>query len=828
MSVRFIAFYLPQFYPFPENNSWWGKGFTEWTNVTKAKPLFEGHHQPFLPADLGFYDLRLRETQHEQIALAKKYGIDAFCFHYYWFNGKRLLDIPVDAFLTDRSANISFCLCWANENWTRRWDAAEHEILIRQDYGPGYEIAFIEGVIPFFRDDRYLRVDGRPVLVVYRPQHMPNPRQTAQRWREHCRRNGIGEIHLVAALIRGNSTFDQFGFDAGVEFPPHNLTTPTVNDRVPTFEAFNGAFFDYPSVARSYLDRDYRDTVVYRTVFPSWDNTARVADRALVVLGASPENYERWLSGATALTSAERAPGQQLVFINAWNEWAEGCCLEPSRAFGLGFLEATWRVKHGVSTTDQVYRHHPLLCSEMESAGAPVGSAGHSRLGRIKLWAHHALRNNPRTFQLARATYSLARRIRRPLRTKMTKIASKPSLINAAALAESGAKVFDRTAFLDARQDAVWTAFASSAVSSKERAEFWAADGTSKTLRLRELLSDVDYDAPPLQFGRYHNCTAHPRAVCLITQNGALIVESLQVYQNVDVRLSNLDHLTFRNGTYFRLQGNAELINEDVILPFHASFAFGHCMFDVLPQILLFEEEIRGGSLKIVLPTEHPQWVWNLLSYWGFTSDQVVQLPSRAFRFRSAIVSNALTTLSSFYPNPVSISQYRQHRYAPLVGNWQSTSGYSVYLKRGRAIAFSDRSIDNEAEVIRALEGLGFRIIEPDRLSYADQIHIFQNASTIIGAHGWAFANLIWCRPGTRVIDLMPDDWIGYWGDDGIVELWVARICAACDLKYEVFLNASRCAQRWIAGQPAPAISSHVDVDDLLRHLQSIPAVANQ
>jgi lipopolysaccharide biosynthesis protein len=404
MSVQIISFYLPQFYPFPENDEWWGKGFTEWTNVTKAKPLFDGHYQPHLPTDMGFYDLRVREAQHEQIALAKNYGIDGFCFHYYWFDGKRLLEKPVDAFLTDPQADIPFCLCWANENWTRRWDAAEREVLIAQSYSPGWEERFVDGLVPFFGDKRYIRVDGKPVLIVYRPQHIPDARLAGQRWRKYCREIGVGEIHIVSALTHGNENYEQYDFDAGVEFPPHNMRVSSVNEIVPSYAPYNGYAVEYAEVAEEYIRRNHRDRMVYRTVFPSWDNTARIQDRALIVLGATVENYERWLKQAVSCTEDERSSAHQLVFVNAWNEWAEGCHLEPDREFGRGFLEATLRVKQGLSAVGGGYEFSPLrkrAAKVSEPAALP---------GRIALkWKVAAyLHNRPLALSVARRIYRMA------------------------------------------------------------------------------------------------------------------------------------------------------------------------------------------------------------------------------------------------------------------------------------------------------------------------------------------------------------------------------------------------------------------------------------
>lgn len=351
-NIRYIAFYLPQFHPTPENDRWWGKGFTEWTNVTKAAPLFAGHYQPHLPTESGFYDLRVKETRIDQINLAKEYGIDGFCYHYYWFSGTKILNQPVDAMLADKEHDMPFCLCWANENWTRQWDAAEHEILIAQKYQPEDDLNFIKSLIPFFSDARYIRVDGKPFLIVYRPQHLPDSRKSIETWRNHCRDVGIGEIHVCCALTHGNMDHRSFGFDSGVEFPPHNLAgiSGTVDKSALQFYGnFTGTVVQYKDVADLFLTRDYPEDNVFKGVFPSWDNTARRGPRSFVVLNGTPANYEFWLKQTVSLIQRTHPNEDRLLFINAWNEWAEGCHLEPDRVYGRQFLEATKRVKQGSS-----------------------------------------------------------------------------------------------------------------------------------------------------------------------------------------------------------------------------------------------------------------------------------------------------------------------------------------------------------------------------------------------------------------------------------------------------------------------------------------------
>jgi hypothetical protein len=344
-NIRLLAFFLPQFHPIPENDLWWGKGFTEWTNVAKAGPSFQGHYQPHLPGELGFYDLRVRETRLEQIALAKQYGIDGFCYYYYWFSGRRILDRPLDDMLSDPESDMPFCLCWANENWTRRWDGANHEILIAQQYLPTDDREFIKSLVPFFNDPRYIRLNGAPFFIVYKPQHLPDPLKTLDTWREYCVQNGIGKIHICAALTNDNQNYVKLGFDSGVQFPPHNRKCGNVNDKIDFYTPFHGCVVEYADLAQSYVDEVYPHPNVFRTVCPSWDQTARVGPRAFIVVNGTPANYEYWLKESMRRT-AEDVPGQQrFVFINAWNEWAEGCHLEPDRRYQRQFLEATLRVK---------------------------------------------------------------------------------------------------------------------------------------------------------------------------------------------------------------------------------------------------------------------------------------------------------------------------------------------------------------------------------------------------------------------------------------------------------------------------------------------------
>ena len=251
-SVKAIAFYLPQFHPIPENDRWWGEGFTEWRNVAKAAPQFVGHRQPRRPAELGFYDLRNPEVMRRQIDMAREHGLHGFCFHHYWFHGKRLLERPVDQFLADPTLDLPFCLCWANENWTRRWDGAEHEILIAQDHSPEDDRAFFADLSRYLRDPRYITVDGKPLVIVYRPSLLSAPAETAARWRAEAARIGLPGLFLVATNAFGFADHAAIGFDALVEFPPHARVVPVINEGLTFYNRdFAGMVHDYADIAKA-------------------------------------------------------------------------------------------------------------------------------------------------------------------------------------------------------------------------------------------------------------------------------------------------------------------------------------------------------------------------------------------------------------------------------------------------------------------------------------------------------------------------------------------------------------------------------------------------
>jgi GT2 family glycosyltransferase/2-polyprenyl-3-methyl-5-hydroxy-6-metoxy-1,4-benzoquinol methylase len=341
--IRLIAWYLPQFHPIPENDRWWGKGFTEWTNVAKARPNYAGHYQPHIPADLGFYDLRVSDVIAEQAELAKRYGLYGFCYYYYWFAGRRLLDRPLDHVLNTK-ASTNFCIAWANENWTRTWDGHEHNVLIGQEHSDDDDRAVIHDMMRYLRNDKYIRINGKPLLLVYRMSLFPGIQRTTDIWREECLREGIGDIYLVLTesfQIAGVPVDPlAFGFDASVEFPPHGMGAE-VKPPALLNPNFTGTVHDYRETALKYVQCESPRFVRFRSVMPSWDNTPRRQDHAVTFEHASPGNYQAWLETILDQTHEQNFGEERIVFINAWNEWGEGDHLEPDRRYGHGFLEAT-------------------------------------------------------------------------------------------------------------------------------------------------------------------------------------------------------------------------------------------------------------------------------------------------------------------------------------------------------------------------------------------------------------------------------------------------------------------------------------------------------
>lgn len=352
--IKPLAFYLPQFHPFKENDEWWGKGFTEWRNVVKGKPRFNGHYQPHLPSDLGFYDLRVKEVFKEQAELAKAAGVHGFCFYHYWFNGKRLMEKPIDMFLENRDIDIPFCLMWANENWTRTWDGFENDVLIAQDYYEEDDIPFIEDLGRHFKDERYIRVDGRPLFIIYRPGIIPNAKATIKKWRKICEEK-LGEQPLFY-MAQAFDDIDPrlFDLDGAIEFPPHKVAAglPDASRAEGVIDPeFVGHYPAYDDLVASSLSEKEHPFPLIRGVTPSWDNEARKPGRGMGYVGSTPRKYEKWLKAIAQYALANPIEGKEsFVMINAWNEWAEGAHLEPDVYHGHAYLNATYRAVHSIAS----------------------------------------------------------------------------------------------------------------------------------------------------------------------------------------------------------------------------------------------------------------------------------------------------------------------------------------------------------------------------------------------------------------------------------------------------------------------------------------------
>ncbi len=356
--TRLIAFYLPQFHTIPLNDHFHGNGFTEWINVTKIKPQYTGHYQPHLPIDVGFYDLSHTGVMKRQIELARQYGIHGFCSYYYWFSGEKLLEKPFENYLADKSLDFPFCFCWVLENWTRRWDGGNREMMKEMNFSVEDATPFFNDILPFLKDSRWIKVGEKNLLLFYKLHIFPQQDVLAftRRLREQAQEAGLPDFYLIACrtddmFTNGlhNSNPQDWGFDAWADFPPHNLRS----DSCPRPPAKMLTGYVNPELRAQVHDmaayitqEQYRNNTcpypLYQTVFPSWDNSSRCAKIGCNIFdGVTPDLYKKWLSYCIDWTREHHARDEQIVFINAWNEWAEGAHLEPDRKHGYRYLEAT-------------------------------------------------------------------------------------------------------------------------------------------------------------------------------------------------------------------------------------------------------------------------------------------------------------------------------------------------------------------------------------------------------------------------------------------------------------------------------------------------------
>lgn len=333
--IKTVAFYLPQFHTFKENDAWWGKGFTEWTNTKKAKPHFKGHYQPREPHDdIGYYKLDNIDTIKKQVTLAKEHGIYGFCFYYYWFSGKRLMEKPVDLFIKNKDVDFPFCLCWANENWTRTWDGLEKNVLIKQEYSDSDYKNFILDIEKYITDPRYIKIDGKPVVIIYNPKAIPNFKKHVYYWRKYARECGIGELYIITKtdLVNTQHEFTEY-VDAEYDFPPHGMGHPATK--------ITGLDTELAYSYRKLVDdigHLYRDHFplkpFYYTCTMGWDNSARRKENYTVYYDYNLESYYKWLNIIITETRRRNKEENRFMFINAWNEWAEGTYLEPDKKYG--------------------------------------------------------------------------------------------------------------------------------------------------------------------------------------------------------------------------------------------------------------------------------------------------------------------------------------------------------------------------------------------------------------------------------------------------------------------------------------------------------------
>ncbi|WP_238367983.1 glycoside hydrolase family 99-like domain-containing protein [Mesobacterium pallidum] len=377
--AKVLAYYLPQFHPVPANDQAWGKGFTEWNNIARGMPRFEGHVQPRQPRDLGFYDLRDTDAMRRQVEIAQAAGIHGFCFYHYWFDGERVLERPMNALLADPSIEMPFCLMWANENWTRTWDGHDRDVLLRQTYRKEDDAAFCADLARHFDDPRYIRVGGRPLFFIYRPGQIPEPRETIARWRKLLK-DTFGHDPVIF-MAQGFDDYDprRYGLDGAIEFPPHKLAKdlPDIQKSLNMLDPeYAGTVVSYDAVVDRAAKVERPPYPLIRTASPSWDNEARRPGRSMVFAGSTPEKFEDWMRQAIDFSHANPVWNENFVCVNAWNEWAEGAYLEPDVHYGAAYLNAVARAVHNHVPRNSGERMKVVVIShDAHSNGAQILAA---------------------------------------------------------------------------------------------------------------------------------------------------------------------------------------------------------------------------------------------------------------------------------------------------------------------------------------------------------------------------------------------------------------------------------------------------------------------
>lgn len=343
--AKLLAYYLPQFHETDVNNANWGKGFTEWSNVVRGMSRYHGQVQPRIPRDLGFYDVSKEGVLRSQAELAKAMGIHGFCFYHYFFDGQRVLEKPLDILLSDKSVDMPFCIMWANENWTRSWDGSTADVLIPQRYDPEFDLAFVDGLAKFFRDDRYIMVDNRPLMFVYKVKNIPDAANRISRWRELLIKRHQAEPLIYMVDLYPNEKLD-FGLDGSIEFPPHKTWYRSKNlslDKVWLDITAETTVTSYFEAAKVMLMDGMPNHPHIKCVMPGWDNDARKPGRGWSFAGSTPDLFAQWLDLTIKQAQARPIGKEVFVAINAWNEWAEGAVLEPDVYFGGAYLNAVAR-----------------------------------------------------------------------------------------------------------------------------------------------------------------------------------------------------------------------------------------------------------------------------------------------------------------------------------------------------------------------------------------------------------------------------------------------------------------------------------------------------